>query len=60
VKHLGGASLDLDQEVRRGDRALVRLALCIACLGRDGRPRRLPAAIAAGFASLHKSHATEE
>jgi acyl-CoA thioester hydrolase len=60
VKHLGGASLDLDQEVRRGDRALVRLALRIACLGRDGRPRRLPAATAAAFASLHKSHATEE
>jgi acyl-CoA thioester hydrolase len=60
VKHLGGASLDLDQEVRRGDKALVRLALRIACLGRDGRPRRLPAAIAAAFASLHKSHATEE
>jgi acyl-CoA thioester hydrolase len=60
VKHLGGASLDLDQEVRRGDRPLVRLALRIACLGRDGKPRRLPAAIAAAFASLYKSHATEE
>lgn len=60
VKHLGGASLDLDQEVRRGDRPLVRLALRIACLGRDGKPSRLPAAIAATFASLHTSHAMEE
>jgi acyl-CoA thioester hydrolase len=60
VTRLGGASLELGQEVRRGDRPLVRLALRIACLGRDGKPRRLPAAIAAAFASLNKSHPTKE
>ena len=60
VKHLGGASLDLDQEVRRGDSALVRLALRIACLDRDGRPSRLPAEIATAFASLNGIHSTEE
>jgi acyl-CoA thioester hydrolase len=60
VKHLGGASLDLDQEVRRDDRPLVRLALRIACLDRDGRPSRLPADIATAFASLNGTHSTEE
>ncbi len=60
VTHLRGASLELDQEVRRGDRPLVRFALRIACLGRDAKPRRLPAAIAAAFASLHNGNSTEE
>ncbi len=60
VRRLGGASLDLGQEVRRGDRPLVRLVLRIACLGRDGKPRRLPSAIAAAVASLHKSNSTKE
>jgi acyl-CoA thioester hydrolase len=60
VKHLGGASLDLDQEVRRDDRALVRLALRIACLDRKGRAARLPTDIATAFASLNEIHITEE
>jgi len=60
VTRLGGASLELDQEVRRGERPLVRLALRIGCLGRNGRPRRLPAAIAAAFASLNKDNLTKE
>lgn len=51
VRRLGGASLELDQEVRRADSALVRLALKIACLRRDGRPSRLPAALASVLAS---------
>jgi acyl-CoA thioester hydrolase len=53
IKHLGGASLDLDQEVRRADNALVRLALRIACIGRDGRPSRLPDDIVDRFTSLN-------
>jgi acyl-CoA thioester hydrolase len=53
LKHLGGASLDLDQEVRRADNALVRLALRIACIGRDGRPARLPDDIVNRFTSLN-------
>jgi acyl-CoA thioester hydrolase len=52
VARLDGASLELDQEVRRADRALARLMLKIACLGRDGRPSRLPAAIKSVLASL--------
>jgi acyl-CoA thioester hydrolase len=53
LKHLGGASLDLDQEVRRADNALVRLALRIACIGQDGRPSRLPDDIVDRFTSLN-------
>ena len=52
VDHLGGASLDLLQEVRRKDSVLVHIDLAIACLGRDGRPVRLPPALKAAFASL--------
>ncbi|HEX4113958.1 MAG TPA: tol-pal system-associated acyl-CoA thioesterase [Stellaceae bacterium] len=53
LKHLGGASLDLDQEVRRADNALVRLALRIACIGQDGRPSRLPDDIVNRFTPLN-------
>ena len=52
VRRIGGASLDLDQEVRLQDRPLVRLALAIACLGRDDRPARLPITLKSAFASL--------
>jgi len=38
-----GASLDMIQEARRGDDLLVRAELLIACMGKHGRPARLPA-----------------
>ncbi len=50
---LGGASLDLDQEVRRGGDVLVRLAFQIACIDQSGRPHRLPRAVRAALASLN-------
>ena len=47
-----GASLTLDQVIRRGDKLLVELTVTIACITREGRPTRLPLrvrqAIAAG------------
>jgi acyl-CoA thioester hydrolase len=49
---LGGASLDIDQDVTRGGDMLVRLAIKIACLGSTGRPHRLPPALRAALASL--------
>ena len=52
LRRLGGASLELDQEVSRSERPLVRLALAIACLGRDGRPARLPPDLKSAFAPL--------
>jgi acyl-CoA thioester hydrolase len=49
---LAGASLDLAQEIRRGDEPLVRLDSQIACLGPTGRPTRLPSALRAALAFL--------
>jgi acyl-CoA thioester hydrolase len=42
---LGGASLDLAQDVLRDDTLLARCRVTIAALGAAGRPARLPAAI---------------
>jgi acyl-CoA thioester hydrolase len=52
---LGAATLDLDQEVRREDDTLVRLALRIAAIGRNGRPRRLPPGLRAALLSLNET-----
>lgn len=40
---LGAATIDLDQCIRRGPDELCRITVTIACVGRDGRPVRLPA-----------------
>lgn len=50
---LSGASLELDQEVRRGSASLVRLHFQIACLGQNGRPQRLPPVLRTAFLSLN-------
>ncbi len=42
VSGVGAATLDLAQEIHRGDIVLVALDFRIACLGRSGRPQRLP------------------
>lgn len=42
---LGGASLDLRQTVHRNGVELVQALVRVACVGRDGRPKRLPPAI---------------
>ncbi len=49
VAGVGAATLDLAQEVRRGDAVLVALDFRIACLGRTGRPQRLPPALRAAL-----------
>jgi acyl-CoA thioester hydrolase len=54
VTRLGGASVGLDQRVRRGDEELVVLAVDIVCLTASGRPTRLPRAIAAAFATFSR------
>jgi acyl-CoA thioester hydrolase len=40
---LGGARVDLEQEVRRAGATLFRAAVRIVAVGADGRPARLPA-----------------
>lgn len=45
VTHVGGlgaATIELDQSIRRGADELCRVTVTIACVGRDGRPVRLP------------------
>jgi acyl-CoA thioester hydrolase len=49
VAGIGGARLDLAQEIHRGDIVLVALEFRIACLGRTGRPQRLPPALRAAL-----------
>ncbi len=42
VTRLRGASLEMAQEVWRGETCLSRAAVTIACMGGDRRPQRLP------------------
>ena len=49
---MSGARLRLSQTIRTRDAVLVELALTLACVTRDGRPRRWPAPVAAAFADL--------
>ena len=47
VVEIGGATLLLDQRVCRDGEVLAALDVLVACIGRDGRPRRLPAGLRA-------------
>ena len=51
VTHIGGASLEADQDIARDDAILTRLKVRLACINRAGRPARIPAAILAAFRS---------
>lgn len=45
----GGAKMILAQEVRRGEQPLITAKVVIAVVNRNGRPRRLPDALAKQF-----------
>jgi acyl-CoA thioester hydrolase len=47
VEAVRGALLNLRQDIRRGDELLVGLDVEVACIGREGRARRLPSALRA-------------
>ena len=49
IDRLGGASLTMRQQVRRGEEILARGAVKIACLSDTGRPVRLPATVRTAF-----------
>jgi acyl-CoA thioester hydrolase len=49
---LRGASLDMLQEVRRGEETLVRAELVVACMNHKGRPTRLPAGLRDALAQV--------
>ena len=55
VKELGGASIVLTQDVKRGDDLLVAALIKVATIGRDGRPVRLPPALRAAILSSNEN-----
>jgi acyl-CoA thioester hydrolase len=48
---IGGATLSLDQQIRRDEETIVALDVLVACIGHDGRPRRVPSALRAALTS---------
>jgi acyl-CoA thioester hydrolase len=48
---IGAATLTVNQRIRRGDELLADLDILVACIGGDGRPRRLPRALRAVLAN---------
>ena len=52
VRAVGGASIDLDQDVTRADAVLARGKIRLACTGRSGRPQRLPAPVRAALTPM--------
>ena len=51
VIEIGGATVLLDQRICRDGKVLVALELLVACVGRDGRPRRVPPGLRAALAA---------
>jgi acyl-CoA thioester hydrolase len=47
IAEIGAATLALDQQIRRNGETIVALDVLVACVGRDGRPRRVPSALRA-------------
>jgi acyl-CoA thioester hydrolase len=52
VMEIGGATLLLDQQIRRDEAILVQIDMLVACVGHDGRPRRVPAGLRAALIEL--------
>src|SRR5262249_11809232 len=48
---VGGATLSVRQRIRRGDELLADIVILVACIGRDGRPRRVPGALRQAIAA---------
>ena len=55
IIHVGGASLEAMQTVKRNGEDLVRLKVKLACLNRGGRPARLPDGIQAALQKYFQS-----
>lgn len=55
VRELRGASMDLDQSIRRNGLDLVRISLKLACITADGRATRVPPQLHAVFCQLVQS-----
>ncbi|MGE3783543.1 MAG: acyl-CoA thioesterase [Alphaproteobacteria bacterium] len=55
IVEIGGARLLLDQRVCRDGAVLVALEIVVACVGRDGRARRIPPALRTALAAADHS-----
>jgi acyl-CoA thioester hydrolase len=51
IVEIGGATLLLDQSVCRDGAVLVAVEVLVACVGNDGRPRRVPGGLRDALAS---------
>jgi acyl-CoA thioester hydrolase len=51
LTRIGAATLAARQEIRREGELLADIDILVACIGRDGRPRRLPGALRAALAA---------
>jgi acyl-CoA thioester hydrolase len=51
VVAIGGATLHLDQRICRDGALLAAIDILVACIGADGRPRRIPAGLRAALNS---------
>jgi len=49
IQEIGAATLSLDQQIRRDGETIVALDVLVACVGRDGRPRRVPSGLRAAL-----------
>jgi acyl-CoA thioester hydrolase len=49
IAAIGAATLSLDQQIRRDGETIVALDVLVACVGRDGRPRRVPPGLRAAL-----------
>ncbi len=58
VLEVGGATLLLDQQIRRSDTVLAAIEILVACIGQDGRPRRIPGGLRAALNSAAHSTVT--
>jgi acyl-CoA thioester hydrolase len=52
IAAVGAATLSLDQQIRRDGETIVALDVLVACVGRDGRPRRVPPGLRAALMNL--------
>ena len=50
---VGAATLQAKQQIRRDDQLLADLEIVVACIGGDGRPRRIPPALRQALAEPH-------
>jgi len=49
LEGVGAATLQVHQQIRRDGELLADLDILVACVGHDGRPRRLPSALRAAL-----------